>query len=436
MKVSLKDTNISNASEAKNLKPNGTKVWFKDIDEDFDEIFYSNEYPDALPFYENLKNISLRERMFNHYKRFCKDGSLFKNFKEKEKVWTTNVDEDFDDVFYLEEYPHAKSFYENWVRAPLRERLFNHYKKFGSQNKLFKNLKEKEQQETDNTLISNRISLTDILFKGNILECICLLLTDKELSTGVYDKFLFELRNKTTSKETRDLNLKIISNQSLDIQKLNLKFLKSMFKEVDVISLEIPPKDDVYIREKIDFNFPAYGAKSGPNIMFFKSIKLCQEHNTTLFLETDCFFKPGWLYKIKNFVKHSNGFWISGATYDGSGFCKANSLMMTHINGGTALYATGNKNLQTFIEMSEEFVLKRIKEGDCYLAYDYGIKMFIDYNINNNFSNPYDVLVWKMINRQYTPNNLIGNFSTSNDTHLSLEEIDKIYNYYIIHKKI
>jgi hypothetical protein len=69
------------------------------------------------------------------------------------------------------------------------------------------------------------------------------------------------------------------------------------------------------------------------------------------------------------------------------------------------------------------------------LAYDYGIKIFIDNNINSHIDKPEDILLWKFINRNYLPNKLIGNFSTSADQHLSIEQIQRLYNYYIIHKK-
>jgi hypothetical protein len=180
---------------------------------------------------------------------------------------------------------------------------------------------------------------------------------------------------------------------------------------------------------------PAYGTKSGPNLLFFKAIEACKKYNTTLLLETDCFFQKDWLTKIKNFVSHSNGFWISGAIYDGKVACKASSYMMTHINGGTALYATGNHNCQIFLRYAEQFMLKKIKEGMEGLAYDYCIKMFIDGNINNNSHTTENILLWKLVNRQYLPNKLIGNFSIESDRDLKIEDINKIYNYYIIHKK-
>ena len=419
-------------------KVNGPKsnnnFWFEKVDEDFDEIFYAKEYPDSLPFYANLSHISLRERLFNHYKRYRDKTTLFKNPKEKEKVWTAIVDEDFDEIFYAKEYPDSLPFYANLRHISLRERLFNHYKKFGIKMGLFKNSKQKDVKEIDNTSVSIKISLSDFSFKQNNLECVCLLLTDKELQTGLYDGFFKELQSKTRSC---DVSFKIISNKKLDNNKLQIAKLNTIFKDVEVINLDLSQEEDLYIKDNEDFTVvPSHGTKSGPNIMFFESIKLCQKYNTTLFLETDCFFKFCWLDKIKKFVEHSNGFWVSGGLYDGLVPCKASSIMATHINGGTALYATGDKNFQTFMESARDFVLKQVKNGDHNIAYDYAIKMFIDYNINNAMHQEEDVLLWKLISRQYLPNKLIGNFSTIKDKDLSIEQIDRIYNYYIIHKKI
>ena len=108
--------------------------------------------------------------------------------------------------------------------------------------------------------------------------------------------------------------------------------------------------------------------------------------------------------------------------------------MMTHINGGTALYATGNKNFQIFMDNAEEFIVNEIKNMP-YLAYDCGIKIFIDKNMDKA-TEIKDILLWKLINRQYLPNKLIGNFSVDKDRDLKVEDIDRMCNYYIIHKKL
>jgi ribonuclease BN (tRNA processing enzyme) len=67
----------------------------------------------------------------------------------------------------------------------------------------------------------------------------------------------------------------------------------------EIINLQLTKKEDVYLSDMSKIRkLPYYGLKSGPNITFFKSIELCNKHNTTLFLETDCILHDNWLKKI------------------------------------------------------------------------------------------------------------------------------------------
>jgi hypothetical protein len=355
------------------------------------------------------------------------------------KIWITQdqIDNSFDHEFYASEYPDTLSYCKYLSNTSLKERLYNHYYKFGKKENRFKNIEEKKIKEIDNTSLLTHMSLTEMKFASNKLECICLLLTTREILDGSYDSFIFRIKENTKSEEAIDIDFTILLNQEVDVNRLQIHILDSIFNNISIINLQLPPEEDLYIKdsELILDKIPEYGTKSGPNIMFFRAIELCQEYNTTLLLETDCFFKHGWLDKLKNFVLNSNGFWISGSIYDGIIPCKASSYMMTHINGGTALYATGNYNFQAFIGLAKVFILKKIQEGMPDLAYDYGIKIFIDNNINSHIDKQEDILLWKFINRHYLPNKLIGNFSTNVDQSLSIENIQRLYNYYIIHKK-
>jgi hypothetical protein len=348
------------------------------------------------------------------------------------------IDKDFDENFYLEEYPDVKVYFQHLVNVPIRDRLFDHYNKFGKIESRFKNKTEKLQQEIDKTNLSSKISLKDFTFTSNKLECVCLLLSHNEVSNGAYSDFIQRFCNSIKRQETQNIQFVILTNRTIPEMELEIKKLESIFvKNIQIINASLSIEEDIYVKQSKDSLIKTlpYGTKSGPNLLFFKAIEACKGYNTTLLLETDCFFQRGWLTKIKNFVSHSNGFWISGAIYDGKIACKASSCMMTHINGGTALYATGNHNFQIFLRYAEQFILKKIKNGLIGLAYDYGIKMFIDGNINEQTHTKEDILVWKLVNRQYLPNKLIGNFSIESDRDLKIEDINKIYNYYIIHKK-
>jgi hypothetical protein len=355
------------------------------------------------------------------------------------KIWITEdqIDNSFDHEFYASEYPDTLSYCKYLSNTSLKERLYNHYYKFGKKENRFKNIEEKGIKDIDNTSLLSHMSLTEMNFASNKLECICLLLTTKEILDGSYNSLINRIKENTRPEEARDIAFTILLNQETETSRLQIHILDSIFNNIDIINLKLSPEQDLYIKdsELILDKIPEYGTKSGPNIMFFKAIELCQKYNTTLLLETDCFFKNDWLDKLKSFVLNSNSFWISGSIYDGIIPCKASSYMMTHINGGTALYATGNHNLQAFINFAKIFILKKIQDGMPDLAYDYGIKIFIDNNINSHIDKPEDILLWKFINRNYLPNKLIGNFSTSVDQHLSIEQIQRLYNYYIIHKK-
>jgi hypothetical protein len=65
-------------------------------------------------------------------------------------------------------------------------------------------------------------------------------------------------------------------------------------------------------------------------------------------------------------------------------------------------------------------------------AYDWTMKIFIDENIKKNKK---DIVYWKFINRNYIANNCIYNFCLQQDKWINEKEINKIYNYAILHKK-
>jgi hypothetical protein len=405
------------------------------IPNNFDWQFYIEKNSDlAKAGIDNKKSAMAHYLIYGQYEQRI----MSKNQLNQLGSSILETDKDFDENFYSEEYPDVKTYFQHLAHIPIRERLFDHYNKFGKIESRFKNKKEKLKQGIDNTSLSSKISIKDFTHKSNKLECICLLLSDRNVSSGDYSLFIKRLLKSTSKKETKNIQFIIVTNKNIPKVELHTTELTSIFsKEVQIVNLDLSPEEDIYFKKTEDnsIKIPPYGAKSGPNILFFRAIKECNKYNTTLCLETDCFFKPQWLPNIIKFVSCSNGFWISGAIYDGKIACKASSCMMTHINGGTSLYATGNNNFQIFLDYAENFVIKRIQEGMPGLAYDYGIKMFIDSNIDNHAHNSQDILLWKLISRQYLPNKLIGNFSIESDRDLKLADIDRIYNYYIIHKK-
>ncbi len=289
-------------------------------------------------------------------------------------------------------------------------------------------------KEELNKIISKNLfqnTKEEVAYIENKLECICLNTNSKEEEK--YNLFIEELIKNTNKKLSKNLDFIIITNNSKFTPEI--KDLINIFKEVKIINLKLNNQEDLYVpfeHEEIFLSkhkiIPDYGTKSGPNLLFFNSMKLLKNYNTTLLLETDCIFSHDWLEKINNYINYSNGFLISGATYDG-GVYSDEDLMLTHING-VALYATGNCLFQSIMEHYEVYFLESVKETPN-LAYDWGFNIFLKENLqkkeNHNF--------WKFINRNYVTNKYIFNYSLKQDKEFCKKELMKIYNYAILHKK-
>jgi len=411
------------------------------INPDFDVDIYLKYNPDITEFCHNVINNAdpslIKQMAIAHYIEYGhNENRTFSKQQLKDKwVIEEDIDSTFDYEFYASEYPDALEFCHNMQHISLREKLFNHYDKFGKTEGRYKNAKQKNRTSSKTISISEIIPLSSIVHKTNKLECISLLITHSEIQNGQYEQFINRFISSIKKNESQKLDFKIIVNKN-DNLKIKTENLKQLFRNVDIIYLNLEKNDDLYLKnnQKIE-KIPTYGRKSGPNVMFYRGLDICKSYNTTLFLETDCFFNRLWLTKLKKFIDHCNGFWISGALYDGVIPGKAGSEICTHINGGVGLYATGNDTFRLFMGYCENFLIEEISNGLVGLAYDTAIKMYIDHIISTNTTQKEDILVSKCIRRNYLPNKIIGNFSTINDISLKLKDINKTYNYYIIHKK-
>lgn len=350
---------------------------------------------------------------------------------------TSSLDnlKDFDEKFYISEYPDVIT-YDQYSKTSVRQRMLDHYVKYGKNEGRSKNSSHLSNILIDrsNDIIKN-IKNKDILCPSNNLECICLLTTSKEIQKKTYDKFIRHLCSMTRlSKHAKKLHFKIILNNDKNIPKITN--LKKIFKTVEIINLDLSPDEDIYL-SGLPHNktMPVHGLKSGPNLCFFKAIKHCANYSTTLLLETDCLLGVDWIEKIMNYTRYANGFLISGAVYDGESDYKSNSVMSTHINGGTGIYATGNKILQSLIKTLEELMKEEVSKDMIGLAYDYALKAMIDNNNDRKEVSPQIKKIWRFIKRNYLPNKLIINCSTINDDQLNKTYLKKIHNYAILHKK-
>ena len=399
----------------------------KDLPKNFDYKTYISQNPDL-----SLNGINDEISATSHYLLF---GAKEQRAYSLQKLIDTSTDIDFDPIFYLSEYPDVIEYYKDARDIPQTEKLFHHYLYYGKHEGRFKNKTEQEKSLIhEDFSILDVISIDQLVSPKNNLECVCLLTTSKEIENKQCQKFLKHLVEKTkTTKISKKIHFKIIVNRS---SKIDISSLKSIFADVEIINLNLSKQDDLYTSHlSPQETLPKYGFKSGPNNMFFETINKCSEYDTVLLLETDCLLGNNWLNNLYLYAKYANGFLISGALYDGLVFTKAGSAMRNHINGGTALYATSNNTLQKLVNLLSVFLQKQIAYNMPGLAYDYGLKLLIDHNINNTFNNMNERLIWQFINRNYLPCKHIINCSTDSDTKINENVLMSKYNYAVLHKK-
>ena len=273
----------------------------------------------------------------------------------------------------------------------------------------------------------------------NSLEAVVLLMTGNELSNGLYMRFCEELEKHTYSV---DLDFVVVTKQNMQ-NSIDIKFFKQFFNSVTIICLDIPKEYDIYYDKNSDKEYatiPDYGYYSGPNYTFYKSFDWLQKYNTCLFLECDCYFGKDWLNRLRGFVKYNGSFWMCGSIYDGTEHkpkdsgSKRLTVGNTHINGGTALYATGNQQFIKFLKLTENYLKSYVQEVNAKIAYDYFIKESLDC-LFTLFIDSKSIATAKFINRQYLVNNLILNYSDEDSQKINKDEIESFYDYAILHKK-
>lgn len=382
--------------------------------------------------------ISTEKQAIAHYLLYGhKEDRIYAKSKLNNHLSVLDISEDFDHRFYLSEYPDVGSYCKHMSNTTQEQRLYHHYINFGKKEGRFKNKYDKNHFFINiNASISNLIRIEELICPTNNLECVCLLTTIKEIHNNKYQNFIKHLIKKTKdSSVSKIIDFKIILNQKPS-KSLSIDSLQNIFSDVEILTLNIPIEDDVYLSELKDGQkLPVYGLKSGPNLTFLQTMDKMQQYDTCLFLETDCLLGANWLDRFCNYVKYANGFLVSGATYDGSVFTKAGSAMMNHINGGTALYSTSNPVLMKLLQILSNFLQTQIAHSMPGLAYDYALKLLIDTGINNSYENESDRLIWQFINRHYLPCKLMINCSTPPDSNINTNILQDKYNPAILHKK-
>lgn len=271
----------------------------------------------------------------------------------------------------------------------------------------------------------------------NKLECVALLLTGNEINDGQYMDWIQTIissieRCPSNKFFTKQLDLciftKINQTNSVDIN-----LLRTYFRNIKVIGLDIPPQYDFY-NELNNLSDLKYGYKSGPNYSFFQTFKYLSIYNTTLFLECDCYLSDDWIERIYNYSRFIGSFWISGALYDGMNMFNLHDIANQHINGGVCLYATGCATLINFMKFCFNLLPEYVLNYMDHIPYDYLIyKIIEDYFDFDDHNRE----IWQFIKRHYISNNLIYNYSTKSktDTQATVASLLNKHNYAILHKK-
>lgn len=230
-----------------------------------------------------------------------------------------------------------------------------------------------------------------------------------------------------------DFNITVSCNSTLNFDEKQIDLLKELFKNVNILTIDIPVNKDFYFEtmpeDTSEINLE-YGLKSGPNYIFFKTMPLMAKYNTSLFLEIDTYLKPGWLTSTANHIKYCGNFWINGASYFGSaGAVDADFLINHHINGGTCIYNTGNKTFQQFIEWCDKIFPILVKDY-MILPYDYVVPLL--YLIYAHYEHGKSWNIIRLAKQNYIYNNLICNLSLPRD----MRKIKDPVSSYIIHGKL
>lgn len=289
-------------------------------------------------------------------------------------------------------------------------------------------------------LINNNnlsISFEDIAPIFNKWDCLVLLCTGQEHIDDVYLKFLENLNKTIDLKISKNLDFKLIIKVK-DKNKYEIpQYLINKFASVEIIAIDILEEVDIYDdKTKKIWNkevLENYGSKYGPNFVFFETMKILREYNSSLLLECDCLLFDDWMNRINNYI-NSQSFLISGSHSDSSNNELYYHLRNQHINGGTAIYATGNVLFQKLMKLCEYLWPIYIKCHSFDLPYDYIILLTIQNCFDESLIKS-DKFVWSYIKKNYIYNSLVFNWSDTTHNDQDPVEIQYKCNPAILHQK-
>jgi hypothetical protein len=271
---------------------------------------------------------------------------------------------------------------------------------------------------------------------SNYLETVLMLITSKEINNGEFYNFIKQFH----TMKYNGLKLCIfINNSDYDEDIFNQKIkLINIFSLIDITILNIKKEDDIYIassNKEVPSIIPELGLISGPNIMFFNSIKYCYKYKSVLLLESDCILKVDCFEKIKKYIMSLSDYVISGTRYVGNiaGNKDLYNTINIHFNG-VAIYNTSSNDLKYLIDKTESYIKHNVKFNKMYyLAYDVSLtSVLYDTHSNDN-----EFIYHRRILSKFINNTFIINCSPSLDKDIKVEQINRIYpNHVILHKKL
>lgn len=221
-------------------------------------------------------------------------------------------------------------------------------------------IKDISQPDFANMIKQDKLKLPFKESQHNQKLAMALICTKKEYELGQVNKMLDHYFNKTPSN-TQQFDLFIFFDQgdSKDYADLLAYEQHQSVHKIHIDSIDIPDHLNVYSHERdnkkiisefYQLNCPKFGITSGPNILFFESIKRLSKHNHEyiLLLEADTrAIKDFWYDGILEYLE-TNSFLIGGSIYKGKQQEYLDSEWSDHLNG-VALY----KNCPDLLKLIE-----------------------------------------------------------------------------------
>jgi hypothetical protein len=228
-------------------------------------------------------------------------------------------------------------------------------------------VKNIESAEFEQMIQSDRKKVfVDQLQKTSKLA-IALICTKQEYQSGQVNKMLdLYFARKPSHTKTFDLFIFFDQGNPQDYANLLTYEQHQSVSKIHIDSIDISDYLNIYSHERDNkkiisefykLNCPKFGITSGPNILFFESMKRLSHHNHEyiLLLEADTRpIKDLWLDGILEYL-NVNDFLIGGSIYKGDHQEHLNSEWSDHLNG-VAIYKN-SQNFQSLIEATESALL-------------------------------------------------------------------------------